>query len=300
MSELHRRRRADSRTSGIGAVRTAAGGVLRHKVQAVVIGTVLLVSTASATLGLALLSVTNGPFQQAFAAQHGADVAVTVNTARASHAELAATRTRPDVTAAAGPFPEATVQVQLGGQPFGQLTLAGRPTPGGPVDDLVLNAGHWPTGPGQVVLNGFPGGGGPVTGSTLTVTGVPGKPSLTVVGFANSITNTADGWVAPGEITALQAPGTPASEQMLYSFTAAGSYAQVRADVATISRALPAGAVAGASSWLAAENEAAGNGAIMEPFVVAFALIGLAMAVLIVGNVVSGAVVAGYYRIGVL
>jgi putative ABC transport system permease protein len=38
----------------------------------------------------------------------------------------------------------------------------------------------------------------------------------------------------------------------------------------------------------------------MEPFVVAFALIGLAMAVLIVGNVVSGAVVASYTRIGVL
>ena len=274
--------------------------MLRHKVQAVVIGTVLLVSTASATLGLALLSVTNGPFQHAFAAQHGADVAVTVNTACAGAARVAATRTLPDVTAAAGPFPEATVGVQFAGQPFGQLTLAGRPSPGGPVDDLVLNAGHWADGPGQVVLNGSPGGGGPVTGSILTVTGVPGKPSLTVVGFANSITNTADGWVAPGEITALEAPGTPASEQMLYSFTAAGSYAQVRADVATISRTLPAGAVAGASSWLTAENQAAGNGAIMEPFVVAFALIGLAMAVLIVGNVVSGAVVAGYYRIGVL
>jgi putative ABC transport system permease protein len=38
----------------------------------------------------------------------------------------------------------------------------------------------------------------------------------------------------------------------------------------------------------------------MEPFVVAFALIGLAMAVLIVANVVSGAVAAGYTRIGVL
>jgi len=139
-----------------------------------------------------------------------------------------------------------------------------------------------------------------VTGSTLTVTGVPAAPSLTVVGFANSITNTADGWVTPGEIAALRAPGVPASEQMLYSFTAAGSYAQVRADVAAVSRALPAGAVAGASSWLTAENDAAGNGAIMEPFVVAFALIGLAMAVLIVGNVVSGAVVAGYHRIGVL
>jgi putative ABC transport system permease protein len=287
----------------IGAVRTASGGLLRHKVQAVVIGMVLLVSTASATLGLTLLAVTNGPFQHAFAAQHGADVTLTVNAARATPGQLAATRTVPGVTAAAGPFAEATVQTLFQGQPFGQFTLAGRGAPGGPVDDLVLNAGHWPDGPGQVVLNGTPAPGtdyGPVTGSTLTVAGVPGKPVLTVVGFANSITNTADGWVTPGEIAALQAPGTSGLAQMLYSFIAAGSDAQIRADVTAVGRALPAGAIAGASSWLTAQANSEGNGAIMEPFVVAFALIGLAMAVLIVGNVVSGAVVAGHHRIGVL
>ena len=70
--------------------------------------------------------------------------------------------------------------------------------------------------------------------------------------------------------------------------------------MAEVTRALPPGAVTGAGSWLAAQDAATGNGAIMEPFVVAFALIGLVMAVLIVGNVVSGAVVAGYHRIGVL
>ena len=74
---------------------------------------------------------------------------------------------------------------------------------------------------------------------------------------------------------------------MLYRFTHAASYGEVRADVAEVSAALPPGAVTGAASWLAAENQATGNGAIMEPFVVAFALIGLAMAVLIVGNVVE-------------
>ena len=287
-----------------GAVRTAAGGVLRHKVQAIVIAVVLLASTASATLGLALLAASNGPFNRAFAAQHGADITVAVNSSRASAAELAATRTLRGVTAAAGPFAEATVQVQQDGQPAGQLTLAGRASPGGSVDDLVMTGGHWPDGPGQVVLNGSPEvaahTGGPALGDTLDVTGVPGTPTLTVVGFANSVTNTASGWVTPGEIAALQAPGVPASEQMLYSFTSAGSYAQVHADVLAISRALPAGAVAGAGSWLTAQAAAEGNGAIMEPFVVAFALIGLVMAVLIVGNVISGAVVAGYHRIGVL
>ena len=294
--------------SWLSAIRTATGGMLRHKVQAVVIAMVLLVSTASATLGFALLAASNTPFAHAFSTQHGADMTVTANAARATSAELTATGRLGGVTAAAGPFGEATVQVQFGGQPFGQLTLAGRASPGGPVDDLVLNAGHWPDGPGQVVLDsgpapgqgGGPQGGGPPLGSTLSVTGAPGAPALIVVGFANSITNTADGWVTPGEIARLRAPGMPASAQMLYRFAQAGSYAQVRTDVAEVARALPPGTVTGAGSWLAAANAASGNGAIMEPFVVAFALIGLVMAVLIVGNVVSGAVVAGYHRIGVL
>ena len=104
---------------------------------------------------------------------------VTTNPAHASPAELAATRTLAGITATAGPFAAATV-VQFGGRPFGQLILAGRPSPGGPVDDVIMNAGHWPDAPGQVVLDGVaaPGGtvghGGPQVGSTLTVTGLRG------------------------------------------------------------------------------------------------------------------------------
>ena len=286
--------------SWLGPVRTASGGMRRHKVATIVIAVVLFVATASATLGLALIAASNGPFTHAFSAQRGADVTVTANAARASDAELAATGHLAGVTGFAGPFAEATTQVDFQGQPWGQLQLAGRPAPGGPVDDLVLNAGHWVDGPGQVVLNGYEGNGGIADGNTVQVTSAPGKPTLTVVGFANSITSTADGWVAPGQIAALRAPGTPATAQLLYRFTAAGSDAQVRADVAAINRALPAGTVASSASWLAAQTQAQGNGAIMEPFVLAFALIGLVMAVLIVGNVISGAVVAQYQRIGVL
>ena len=274
--------------------------MLRHKVQMLVLAMVLLVSTASATLGLALLAANNGPFTHAFAAQDGASLTVTVNQARAGAAQLAATRNLHGVTAAAGPFAEATVQSQFAGQPFGQLTLAGRADPGGRVDDVVLNAGHWVTGPGQVVLNSTPGDGGPVLGNTITATGLPDAQTLTVVGFASSITNTADGWVAPAEVPALQSPGVAPSEQMLYRFATAATDAQVRADLAEVTGALPPRTVTGAGSWLAAESQNTSNGAIMEPFVVAFALIGLAMAVLIVANVVSGAVSAGYYRIGVL
>ena len=283
-----------------GAVRTATGGMLRHKVQAVVLGLVLLVSTASATLGLALLAASDAPFQHAFAAQDGAHLTVTVNPAHAGAAQLASTRSLHGVTAMAGPFGEATVPTQWSGQDFGQLVLVGRASGGGPVDDAVLTAGHWVTRPGQIVLDAPAGGGGPVLGNTITVTGLKHPVKLTVVGFANSITYSADGWVAPSQVASLQQPSTPASAELLYRFASAGTNAQIRADLAEVTGALPPGAVTGSDSWLDAESQNTSNGSIMEPFVVAFALIGLAMAVLIVANVVSGAVVAGYHRIGVL
>lgn len=307
------------RTRWLSVIRTASGGILRHKVQSAVIGMVLLVSTTSATLGLALLAASNGPFDRAFAAQRGADLTVTVNSAAVTQAEVAATARLAGVTAMSGPFTEASVNVEQG-QPFGGYTLAGRARPDGPVDDLVLSAGHWADGPGQVVLAGSAGDGSPNIGDKLTVTGVAGSPVLTVVGFANSITNTADGWVTPAEAAHLQAALKKAAkrgtlvqpvpqgvrsyagtqEQVLYRFSTAATFAQTRADLGRIAAMLPKGAIADSRAWLTVRQQESDNGAIIEPFVVAFALIGLVMGVLIVANVVSGAVVAQYQRIGVL
>ena len=134
------------RTGPVGqAVR---GGVSRRRVQTLVIGLVLLVSTAASLLALALVVDSSAPFDHSFAAQHGADLAAVVNPARATPAELAATARRPGVTAAAGPFAEATIAPQMAhvSGPNGFLppmTLAGRSAPDGPVDDVVLQAGHW-------------------------------------------------------------------------------------------------------------------------------------------------------------
>jgi putative ABC transport system permease protein len=284
----------------LGVVRTASGGILRHKVQAVVIGAVLLIATASATLGLALLNANSSPFDHAFAAQNGADVNVTADQSRATAAQFAATRHVSGVTAMAGPFTETTVQLEFQGQPWGPTNLVGRTDPGGPVDDVVLNAGHWADGPGQVVLNGYPANSNPVVGNTMTVSSLPGKPVLTVVGFATSITYTADGWVTPAEETSLLAPGGSPTAQVLYRFASASTQAQLNADAAAVTKALPAGTVINWDPWLNSQVSHNSNAAIMEPFVVAFALIGLIMAVLIVGNVISGAVIAQYQRIGVL
>ena len=150
----------------IPAVRAARGGLSGRRVQAMVIGLVLLVSTGASTLALGLLVDSNAPFDHAFAAQHGSEVTAT---ARAATAQLAAIAQLPGVTAAAGPFPETTIAADV---PFTpppgqggpgvfrtQLTVVGRPSPGGPVDDLTLRSGHWPTQPDQVVLNDVRGPG---------------------------------------------------------------------------------------------------------------------------------------------
>jgi putative ABC transport system permease protein len=182
-------------------------------------------------------------------------------------------------------------------------TLVGRAAPGGPIDDLTLQAGHWARGPGQLVLASDPSPGSNVTmplGTRLTVTGVPGTPVLTIVGIADSVNSSAGGWVVPSEIAKLRAPGTPAAAQMLYRFSHAGSASAIRADVAAVSRALPPGTVTGTQSYLAVKAQEGSQIGPWVPFVVAFGVLGLVMSVLIVANVVSGAVVAGYRRIGVL
>jgi putative ABC transport system permease protein len=288
------------------AVRAARSGLSGRRVQTVVIGLVLLVSTAASTLALGLLVDSNAPFDHAFAAQRGSEVTAT---AQASAAQLAATAHLPGVTAAAGPFPETTITATVpftpppGQGPPGvfqqQLTLVGRASPGGPVDDLTLESGHWPTQPNQIVLNDIRGPGESI-GTQLTVTGVPGSPHLTIVGFANSITQTAAAWVLPSEVGALRAPGAPDVSQMLYRFARAATGSQINGDLATVRSALPPGSVLGAQSYLTVKLQDTSSIAPWVPFIVAFGVMGLLLSVLIVANVVSGAVVAGTRRIGVL
>jgi len=289
----------------IPAVRAARGGLSGRRVQAMVIGLVLLVSTAASTLALGLLVDSNSPFDKAFAAQRGSEVTATV---RATTAQLAATAHLPGVTAAAGPFPETTITANVPvtpppGHPAAvatvPLAVVGRPSAGGPVDDLTLESGHWPAQPDQIVLNNIrlPG---EAIGTQITVTGVPGSPHLTIVGFATSITQTAQAWVLPSEVAALRAPGAPDVSQMLYRFSSAATGSEISADVASVRAALPHGAVLGAESYLVVKLEDTSSIAPWVPFIVAFGVIGLVMSALIVANVVSGAVVAGTRRIGVL
>ena len=295
------------RRGQLSAVARAAGGGLgRRRVQVIVIGLVALISTATGVLALGLAVDSSSPFDAAFAAQHGAHLTATVDSAKTTPAQLRATGRLPGVTQSSGPFPEVTVTPRFKDRPGSAghltgppLTLVGRATPGGPLDDLVLQKGRWARRPGEVVLSsGY--GISPPLGTQITISGVPGSRELTVVGIANSITQSAGGWVVPAEIPLLRQPGASPVAQMLYRFTSAGSAAAIRADAAALDRALPAGTVLAVQSYLAVKFQQASGIAPFVPFIVTFGVIGLVLSLLIIVNVVSGAVVSGYRRIGIL
>jgi putative ABC transport system permease protein len=285
--------------SGGAVMRAVRGGIARRRVQTIVIALVVTISTTSTVVALALVVNSAAPFDRAFASQRGADIAAAINPS-VSAERLAKTAHVTGVTAAAGPFPETTVSIRSGGFAFGPQTMVGRPTPGGAVDDLVIEDGHWATKPGQIVLATAENGIGFSVGSTMTAGAGAHRQRLTVVGLANSITGTASGWVVPAEIPRLRAAGGTSDAQMLYRFAHAAIGAQLHTDVAKLTAALPPGALAGSMSYYTAKVEEDGNIAPFVPFLLAFGILGIVMSVLIVANVVGGAVVAGYRRIGIL
>ena len=274
------------------------GGIAGRKLQAVIIGVVVLAATATSVVALGLLANADGPFDRAFARQDGADITAAVDPAAATPAQIAATARLPGVTATGGPFPSVSVTARVRapgvlGSSTVPLRIAGRSSPGGPVDDLTLDEGRWPASGSQVVMAR---GDGVFTGSTVMI----GSRRLTVCGVADSVTGTADAWVLPAEASALASRANPVQAQMLYRFTNAASTPAIDADAAEVRAGLPRGALLSAASYLGVRQAEQGAIAPWVPFIVAFAVIALVISVLIVVNTVSGAVIAGTTRIGVL
>ncbi|MBT2511831.1 FtsX-like permease family protein [Streptomyces sp. ISL-98] len=279
--------------------RIVRSGVARRRVQTIVIGLATLMAVTASVLGASLLVASSAPFDKAFAKQHGSHLTAQFDASKTTTAQLSATAKTAGVSATAGPYPTASITPQINGMGSAPLTVVGRDTPGGSVDNITLTTGTWATGPGEIVLSADSGLNARI-GLQIQLSGLPGSPMLKVVGMARSVSRTADGWVAASQIASLTPSGTVGGHQMLYRFTTADTAAQIDAKRAAVTSALPAGALAGSQSWLTIKKVANRDTSLFVPFLVAFGVLGLAMSVLIVGNVVAGAVGTGLRRIGIL
>jgi len=284
------------------AVITAAGSaVRRRRVQSLVIAVVVLLSSGTTMLALGLLVASSAPFDRAFQRQQGAHATTTFDPAVVDAAALGATANETGVTAAAGPFDAVQVGLANGPRRHPVSIVVGRAEQDSTVDRLNITDGSWLTGPGQIVLSRDmfgEGMGGFGVDSEITVD-VPGEPRLRVVGIADSVTGTADAWVWPTQSDVLHADGAITSRQMLYRFATAATDTDVHTGLAVATAALPDDALSGVTTYLTAKLRAEERIAPMVPFVVAFGVLGLVLSVLIVVNVVAGAVVAGFRDIGV-
>jgi putative ABC transport system permease protein len=281
--------------SALGKV--VRSGVGRKRVQTVVIGLAAAMAVTASVLAGSLLVASSAPFDRAFVEQNGPHLAAQFDAGGTTAADLEASKTAQGVTAAAGPFPIVSATPTLDpGPKLPPMTVVGRSDPGGPVDAVTLVEGTWVTGPGQVVLSADFRMSEPLD-RTVRFDGLPGAPELEVVGVARSISGTADLWVWPSQVAALTPPGTAGGFQVLYRFANAATTEQVDASSAA---AVPAEGFSGSRSWLVVRQDAVKEIALFIPFLVAFGALGLVMSVLIVGNVVAGAVASGLRRIGVL
>jgi putative ABC transport system permease protein len=277
--------------------RVSRAAVKRRRLQTLVIGLVVLCSTTTILLGLGLLTAAAAPFDKAFDQQRGAHTVTAFDLAKASPARLAQTARRPGVEAAAGPFGQAVLEMPNDWlwMSAGSLSVVGRADPDGPVDRIRLLEGRWATAPGEIVVN-WPVDGTPGPSRLGTKLQARGVPALTVVGFATSMSKSAGAWVSPEQMDRLH----PATAQMLYRFTNAATDQELRTGLTTATAALPAGSLTTAQSYLTLKRAFSGQADAYLPFMTLFGVLGLLVSVLIVGNVVSGAVVSGHRHIGVL
>ncbi|MDL2080327.1 ABC transporter permease [Streptomyces sp. GXMU-J15] len=277
--------------------RTARAAVRRRLLQTTVIALVTLTSTAALVVALGLVDAASAPFDKAFAQQRGPHVVASFDRAAASDAALARAARQPGVEAVAGPYPEASVALPQNAMTFGlgrQITVVGRADPDADVDRLDVWAGRWATRPGEVVLNRDRDWAPDDLGKTLTI---PSGPRLTVVGFAYGLSGTADAWVTPGQADAL----APRASQLLLRLTdGTSSEDRLRAGLATVTEELPADALTAARTYLGLKERVSGSARAYTPYLMAFGVLGIAVSVLIIGNVVSGAVISGFRHIGVL
>jgi putative ABC transport system permease protein len=282
------------------AWRVARAAVRRRRLQTIVIGVVVAVSTGTMVLALGLLVSSTAPLDKAHAAQRGPDLVVSFDNNLVSNAQLSTGADQPAVQAVAGPFGQVDLGTSAGRyRSLGALTTVGRADPAGPVDRLNVWQGRWATKPGEIVLNVVPGTSAFVQDDPVQVgtqLALPGRPVLTVVGFAYSVSQAADAWVTPGQLADLR----PTATQMLYRFTNAATPADVSAGQAAVTAGLPPKAVLGAQSYFTIKEQLTSQTQLFVPFLSVFGILGLIVSILIVANVVSGAVVSGFRNIGVL
>ena len=282
----------------------AIADLRRRRVQAVVIFLTVLLSIATGTMAVTLMSQTRDPYQAAFQAQKGAHLQVTFR-ATTDPQLLATTPAAIGATGSGGPYPVTDLVFKSGDQKFNVFTI-GRDSPGGAVEVLNLTSGRWPVANDEIVLTrSFSELRKVAMGARVKVTSVPQTPMLTVVGLVVDIDEgSADlssqrAWVLKAAMPALTAPDSSAY-LMDYRFAHNPTNAEIAGYVGRLRASVPPGTITGSLNYNLIRSIFNITNQILTGVLGAFSVFALLATIAIVAALVTGIVISAYREIGIM
>ncbi len=282
----------------------ALADLRRRRLQAAVIFLTVLLSIATGTMALTLMSQTRDPYQTAFEAQKGAHLQVEFNTGTDPKL-LATTPSIIGASAFGGPYPATNLQFKYAGRTFYMNTF-GRDNPAGDVEVLNITSGRWARANDEIVLTrSFSELNHVSIGDHITVTSVSQKPTLTVVGQVVDIDEgSADlssqhAWVLSPAIPLLTTPDS-SFYLMDYRFPGDPTSAQLAGYVDALKAALPPGTITASVNYLLIRSIFNITNQILTGVLGAFSVFALAATVAVVAILVTGIVISAYREIGIM
>src|SRR3984893_16309502 len=282
----------------------ALADLRRRRGQAAVIFLTVLLSMATGTMALTLMSQTRDPYQTAFQAQKGAHLQVAFS-GGTDPALLASTPATIGAATFGGPYPATNIEFIHGDRKF-FLDTFGRDNPGGAVEMLTVTSGRWPSASDEIVLTrSFSELNNVSIGARIKVVSVPLEPTLTVVGQVVDIDEgSADlssqhAWVMKAAVPALTAKDT-AFYLMDYRFATDPTSSQLQAYTDRLRASVPAGSIAGSVNYLLIRNVFNITNQILTGVLSAFSVFALAATIAIVATLVTGIVISAYREIGIM
>jgi putative ABC transport system permease protein len=288
------------------AILTKISGDFRHHpLPSVIIIIIMLLSVGVGSTAITILTESNAPFDQAFEQNHGAHLIITYTGQQTTIDQIQQTSHVSHVIATGGPWQTANIPFKCNTSKI-TLSIIGRDTPGGTVNQLVLMAGRWATAPGEIVLTrSFARYYNLAIGQTIQGLSRTDQPALRIVGEVfdinesdASLSITQYAWVIPAQISALLPDSLSANFMMAYRLDN-GSSATIDTVNHQINATISPDAIKSFVSYLFIKQVDSLTSTVVLIFLLAFAIFALGVVAMVVANVVAGAVLASIRDIGI-
>ena len=280
--------------------------ILGRPLQTAAILTLAFLTGAMATGSLTVLTRVNEPYDAASDRLVGPDLLFTWDAAQVDPAQLMATSQLPGITETGRVHPVVVLPIEREKEQF-TVEIVGRDSGDEAIDRYQILDGRWPERPGEIAVTTLPrpdySRAHVAIGEHLSILSRADRPTFEVVGrVAGMPQSPPRAFVRSDQVAALtDRADYRLGYELAYRVERPDTDASLDGYTAAIRAALPAGTeTAPVMTSLYDRRQEAGTKANMAGPNLVFALIALICAALIVGNVITGTVLASQRELGIM